>query len=208
MPALLSPVRMTLLAKRAVSAALGAALSLSLLAAPLGSALGAEPAASASAGTRPAHPVPAKRHPASAKRPPAHAKRHPTSAKRHARAHRKTVIEQHGKATFYADKFHGRKTASGETFHQGDLTAASSTLPLGTKVTVTNRENGKSVEVRVNDRKPPAEGKVIDLSKRAAAKLGIKKKDGVAPVTVQARPANQSTPELKSAVERLATKTE
>jgi rare lipoprotein A len=111
------------------------------------------------------------------------------------------VVQQRGGATYYADKFQGRKTATGETFHQEELTAASPSLPLGTRVTVTNQENGKSVDVRVNDRQPNANGRVIDLSQKAAGKLDMKK-PGVVPVTVEARPSSQSTDELKSAVEK------
>ena len=82
-------------------------------------------------------------------------------------------ITQTGKASYYADKFQGRKTASGETFRQGRLTAAHRTLPFGTKVKVTNIANGKSVKVRINDRGPFAEGRIIDLSKKAAKRIGM-----------------------------------
>ncbi|HEY0526716.1 MAG TPA: septal ring lytic transglycosylase RlpA family protein [Stellaceae bacterium] len=114
------------------------------------------------------------------------------------------VLQQQGGASYYADKFHGRKTATGETFSQNKMTAASRDLPLGTHVTVTNQENGKSVDVKVNDRGPYADGRVIDLSKKAAEKLDMKH-DGVAPVTVEARPSAQPTEELKQAVEEKAT---
>lgn len=82
-------------------------------------------------------------------------------------------VTQNGKASYYADKFQGRKTASGETFRQGRLTAAHRTLPFGTKVKVTNIANGKSVKVRINDRGPFVEGRVIDLSKKAAKRIGM-----------------------------------
>lgn len=82
-------------------------------------------------------------------------------------------VTQAGKASYYADKFQGRKTASGETFRQGRLTAAHRTLPFGTKVKVTNIANGKSVKVRINDRGPFAEGRIIDLSKKAAKRIGM-----------------------------------
>jgi len=82
-------------------------------------------------------------------------------------------ITETGKASYYADKFEGRKTASGEIFHQKGLTAAHRTLPFGTKVKVTNIANGRSVKVRINDRGPFAEGRVIDLSKKAAKKIGM-----------------------------------
>ncbi len=78
---------------------------------------------------------------------------------------------QTGAASYYADKFHGRKTASGETFDNGELTMAHRTLPLGTLVKVTNLANNTSVVVRVNDRGPYSGGRVADLSRAAAEKL-------------------------------------
>lgn len=82
-------------------------------------------------------------------------------------------ISQSGKASFYADKFQGRKTANGETFRQNRMTAAHKTLPFGTKVKVKNLDNGKTIKVRINDRGPFVAGRIIDLSKKAAKKLGI-----------------------------------
>lgn len=82
-------------------------------------------------------------------------------------------ITENGKASYYADKFEGRKTASGETFRQNGLTGAHRTLPFGTKVTVINISNGKSVTVRINDRGPFSQGRVIDLSKKAAKRIGM-----------------------------------
>jgi rare lipoprotein A len=93
-------------------------------------------------------------------------------------------ITESGKASYYADKFEGRRTASGETFHQNRLTAAHRTLPFGTKVKVINLANGRSVNVRVNDRGPFAEGRIIDVSKKAARKLGLVT-TGVAPVEIK-----------------------
>ncbi|WP_298737221.1 septal ring lytic transglycosylase RlpA family protein [uncultured Chitinophaga sp.] len=93
-------------------------------------------------------------------------------------------ITESGKASYYADKFEGRRTASGETFHQNAMTAAHRTLPFGTKVKVINLANGRSVKVRINDRGPFAQGRIIDLSKKAARKLGIIS-TGVAPVEIQ-----------------------
>jgi len=93
-------------------------------------------------------------------------------------------ITESGKASYYADKFEGRRTASGETFHQNAMTGAHRTLPFGTKVKVINLANGRSVKVRINDRGPYAQGRVIDLSKKAARKLGIVS-TGVAPVEIQ-----------------------
>lgn len=78
-----------------------------------------------------------------------------------------------GEASFYADKFHGRPTASGERFDNGRLTAAHRTLPFGTKVRVTNLANGRSVVVRVNDRGPFVKGRIIDLSRAAAQRIDM-----------------------------------
>lgn len=80
---------------------------------------------------------------------------------------------QTGKASFYADKFEGTTTASGEKYRHNKLTAAHKTLPFGTKVRVTNLANDKSVEVVINDRGPYVEGRIIDLSRAAAEALGF-----------------------------------
>jgi rare lipoprotein A len=79
----------------------------------------------------------------------------------------------HGRASYYADRFNGRKTASGQIFRQKDLTAAHRYLPLGTKVKVTNLRNKRTVEVSINDRGPWCKGRIIDLSKAAAKQLGM-----------------------------------
>ena len=89
-----------------------------------------------------------------------------------------------GVASYYADKYHGRKTASGERFDMNALTAAHKTLPFGTKVKVTNLENGKSVIVRITDRGPFVKGRVIDLSLAAAKKIDMVKA-GVAKVQLR-----------------------
>jgi rare lipoprotein A len=78
---------------------------------------------------------------------------------------------QTGKASFYADKFEGNPTASGEPYKHSKLTAAHRSLPFGTRVRVTNLGNEKTVDVVVNDRGPYVDGRVIDLSKSAAEKL-------------------------------------
>lgn len=78
---------------------------------------------------------------------------------------------QTGKASFYADRFDGNPTASGEKYRHNKLTAAHKTLPFGTRVRVTNLANNKSVEVVINDRGPYVEDRIIDLSKAAAEKL-------------------------------------
>ena len=102
------------------------------------------------------------------------------------------IIEQHGEASYYGAGFQGKKTATGEKFDQNERTAAHPALPLGTKATVTNLENGKSVDVKINDRGPYVKGRDIDLSKGAAKDLGMTK-DGVAPVKIEAEiPAEKS----------------
>lgn len=95
-------------------------------------------------------------------------------------------IYQSGKASYYADKFEGRKTASGKIFQQNKLTAAHKTLPFGTKVKVKNLKNGKKVKVTINDRGPFIEGRIIDLSKKAARKINMTR-DGVVDVKIKYR---------------------
>ena len=90
---------------------------------------------------------------------------------------------QRGEASYYSDRFQGRTTASGEPFDQQALTAAHRSLPFGTKVRVTRPDTGKAVEVLINDRGPFVKGRIIDLSKRAAQKLGMLKR-GTVPVLV------------------------
>src|SRR5688572_5739872 len=91
---------------------------------------------------------------------------------------------QTGKASFYADKFEGVYTASGEKYKHNKLTAAHKTLPFGTRVRVTNLENNNSVEVVINDRGPYVEDRIIDLSKEAAEQLGFINK-GLAEVKLE-----------------------
>ncbi|UXZ53377.1 septal ring lytic transglycosylase RlpA family protein [Halomonas sp. 7T] len=88
---------------------------------------------------------------------------------------------ERGVASFYSDRFQGATTASGERFDQQELTAAHPSLPFGTKVLVTRPDTGQEVEVLINDRGPFVQGRVIDLSKRAAMKLGMIRR-GTAPV--------------------------
>ena len=89
-----------------------------------------------------------------------------------------------GKASWYGADFHNKKTANGEIFNMHDFTAAHNTLQLPCIVKVTNLENGKNVIVRVNDRGPFVEGRIIDLSKAAADKLDFKNK-GIINVRVE-----------------------
>lgn len=81
-------------------------------------------------------------------------------------------------ATYYADKFNGRKTTSGERFHNSNYTAAHMRLPMGTIVRVTNEANGKSVDVKVNDRGPFSKKLEIDLTKKAYMEILSKKGAG------------------------------
>jgi rare lipoprotein A len=88
-----------------------------------------------------------------------------------------------GKATYYASKFHGRRTSNGELFSNKKMTAAHLKLPFGTLVKVTNLDNGRSVIVKVNDRGPHTKAFIIDVSQAAAKELGFYGK-GVAKVEI------------------------
>lgn len=101
------------------------------------------------------------------------------------------VTTQTGTASWYGPGFHGKETASGETFDQHDMTAAHPTLPLGTEAKVTNLETGQSVHVEINDRGPYVGDRKIDLSQAAARKIGLIKK-GVAKVKIEAQAPDQS----------------
>ncbi len=91
---------------------------------------------------------------------------------------------ERGLASWYGKEFDGLPTASGETFRPEKVSAAHRTLPLGTLVDVTNEKNGKRVRVKVNDRGPFVAGRIVDLSKAAAAEIGSVG-DGVVPVTLR-----------------------
>jgi rare lipoprotein A len=91
---------------------------------------------------------------------------------------------EEGVASYYADKFHGRKTSNGETFDMNKLTAAHKSLPFNSVVRVTNKNNGKSVVVRINDRGPFIDNRIIDLS-LAGAKAVEMIGTGTAPVTLE-----------------------
>jgi rare lipoprotein A len=80
---------------------------------------------------------------------------------------------QKGTASWYGPGFHGRRTASGERFNSGAMTAAHRSLPFGTKLKVVNEKNGRSVVVRVNDRGPFSRNRIIDLAKGPAQELGL-----------------------------------
>jgi rare lipoprotein A len=93
-------------------------------------------------------------------------------------------VVQTGVASWYGPGFHGKRTANGEVYNQYELTAAHPTLPLGTRVMVTNRNTRQSVEVRINDRGPFVGGRAIDLSYAAARSIGIYE-PGTAPVRIE-----------------------
>lgn len=92
-----------------------------------------------------------------------------------------------GIASWYGPGFHGKHTANGEVFNENDVTAAHPTLPMPTMVRVTNLENGRSIKVRINDRGPFANNRIIDLSRRSAQLLDIERA-GTAKVLVEILP--------------------
>jgi rare lipoprotein A len=102
-------------------------------------------------------------------------------------AHRPSVRQQEGYASYYGAALAGHRTASGETFDPNGFTAAHRELPFGSRIRVTNLDNGRSVVVRVNDRGPFADGRVIDLSWAAARELGMLR-SGVAHVHLELLP--------------------
>ena len=149
-------------AKNASFAGLFAALALSACAAQQSPAPDAPP---------PAEPAP---HAAAAPAAPAAKKAARQSAAKKADKTEKTAkFSQTGKASWYGPGFHGKKTANGEWFDMNTLTAAHRTLPISSRVRVTNLANGKSVVVRINDRGPYHGNRVMDLSKAAAQELGF-----------------------------------
>lgn len=106
------------------------------------------------------------------------------AAERHAAGKPAKLAPQRGKASYYAPKFNGKKMANGARFNPNSNSAAHKTLPLGTTARVTNLENGKTAEVKIDDRGPYHGGRVIDVSPKVAEKLDMKK-EGTAPVVVQ-----------------------
>jgi rare lipoprotein A len=93
--------------------------------------------------------------------------------------------QQVGRASWYGPGFHGRRTASGQTFNQHGLTAAHRRLPFGSRARVTNLHNGRTVEVTINDRGPYRGGRIIDLSRAAAKRIAM---SGTARVSVTVLP--------------------
>ena len=117
--------------------------------------------------------------------------------------------QEKGRASWYGAKFHGHRTSNGETYNMYEMSAAHKSLPLPSYAKVTNLDNGRSVIVRVNDRGPFHEGRIIDLSYAAAKKLGYYSK-GTASVEVEAivvaqntKSANSITPVVKDRSEAL-----
>jgi len=94
------------------------------------------------------------------------------------------LAQEYGVASYYSDAFHGRKTASGEMYNKNEMTAGHKKLKFGTVVKVTRLDNNSSVRVRINDRGPYISGRIIELSKKAASRLGILN-DGHAKVKIE-----------------------
>jgi len=106
-------------------------------------------------------------------------------------AQSKKTTAEYGKCGYYADNLHGRKTSSGEKYDKSLLTCAHKTLAFGTKIRVTRLDNKKSVIVRVNDRGPYMDGYVVDLSRKAAEKIGLIR-DGVTRVKIEVMDSQQA----------------
>jgi len=109
---------------------------------------------------------------------------------------------QAGTASWYGSYFQGKETASGEPYNMYDMTAAHPTLPLGTYVKVTNLHNGRAVVVRVNDRGPVVDGRIIDLSYSAARALHMEQK-GIQQVRLDLVPQPPQTEAMLRPVARL-----
>ena len=151
-------------------------------------------AAGCSSHVDPGVPAPYKKAPYQAKkRAPGHTKPYKIAGKTYHPMASAKGFSQTGKASWYGKKFHGRKTANGEVYNMYAMTAAHKTLPLGTWVRVYNLSNNKSIVVRVNDRGPFVQGRIIDLSYTAAQKLGVVG-PGTAPVKIVALGRASSDP--------------
>ena len=122
---------------------------------------------------------------------------------------RASQFKQTGIASWYGTKFHGHKTSSGEAYNMYAMTAAHKTLPLPSYVSVTNLENDKTIIVKVNDRGPFVDGRIIDLSYAAAHKLGVVK-NGTAEVAIEllASPASNGYSDNPSEVIAFASRTQ
>jgi rare lipoprotein A len=110
-------------------------------------------------------------------------------------AYTRLGFTEQGEASYYANKFHGRQTACGERFNMYAMTAAHKKLLFHSLVEVTNKRNGRSIVVRINDRGPYAHGRIIDLSKAAAEKLDMIR-DGVTDVSIRVLRVGKSGPTL------------
>jgi len=118
----------------------------------------------------------------------------------------KPLHKEVGEASWYGPGFQGQETANGEIFDQKNMTAAHPSLPMGTKAKVTNLENGKKVEVRINDRGPYADNRVIDLSSAAANKLDMKE-DGTTQVKIETKkPAKKKSSAKHSSKNKMGAK--
>lgn len=106
-----------------------------------------------------------------------------------------STMTETGLASWYGSRHHGKRTASGEVFNQEKFTAAHRTLPWGSRVKVTNLANGKSVEVRINDRGPFSKGRIIDVSRAAARSLGMVEQ-GITTVRIEWFPDSEKSNEL------------
>ena len=93
------------------------------------------------------------------------------------------LAQSKGKASYYGNKFHGRRTSDGSRYHKDSLTCAHRTLPFGTLLKVRNQKNGREVVVKVTDRGPFGHGRIVDLSMAAAREIGMVQQ-GVVPVEV------------------------
>ena len=114
------------------------------------------------------------------------------------------AVVHEGQASYYADHFDGQRTASGQRFRSNRLTGASRKLPLGARAVVTNLENGRSVEILINDRGPFTRGRIADLSKRAPERLDMLE-SGVSRVRIEVRPSRQPDQKVRARVEALVT---
>jgi rare lipoprotein A len=126
---------------------------------------------------------------------PAPAQQHETLPTAKIPAPSRPTTTQTGLASWYGPKFHGKVTASGEVFNQDQFTAAHPTLPWGSRVKVINLDNGKSVDVRINDRGPFKRGRIIDLSRAAARALGMVGR-GITTVRIESLSDSEKTNEL------------
>jgi rare lipoprotein A len=113
----------------------------------------------------------------------------------------KALYSADGKASYYADRMHGHRTASGERYDKSQLTAAHASLPFDTYLEVTNLSNGKTVVVRINDRMAHSRSRVIDLSRAAAQQIDLIRA-GIGTVKLQELP-DEGQPEMATIVSEI-----